>query len=131
MFMLLHAMIVYMVIFCLLMIRRPPRSTRTDTLCPYTTLFRSHAGQRQARHRYEQRAGHAYDGHDLGPHREPAQEAVHSLLLVRGRAAAVAQIDFRRPSSARDAPGLARHGDVRYEKYDRRTHHHLGRRPPS
>src|SRR3546814_16781056 len=24
-----------------LMIQRPPRSTRTDTLCPYTTLFRS------------------------------------------------------------------------------------------
>src|SRR3546814_13908658 len=23
------------------MIRRPPRSTRTDTLCPYTTRFRS------------------------------------------------------------------------------------------
>src|SRR3546814_18358764 len=33
------------------MIRRPPRSTRTDTLCPYTTLFRSlrpgYAGARQ------------------------------------------------------------------------------------
>src|SRR3546814_14433265 len=29
-----------------LMIRRPPRSTRTDTLFPYTTLFRSGAGQR-------------------------------------------------------------------------------------
>src|SRR3546814_3663184 len=28
------------------MIRRPPRSTRTDTLVPYTTLFRSaHAGK--------------------------------------------------------------------------------------
>src|SRR3546814_16797477 len=27
----------------LLMIRRPPRSTRTDTLFPYTTLFRSRA----------------------------------------------------------------------------------------
>src|SRR3546814_3250251 len=26
-----------------LMIRRPPRSTRTDTLFPYTTLFRSRA----------------------------------------------------------------------------------------
>src|SRR3546814_15824409 len=26
------------------MIRRPPRSTRTDTLFPYTTLFRSHRG---------------------------------------------------------------------------------------
>src|SRR3546814_16772538 len=23
------------------MLRRPPRSTRTDTLCPYTTVFRS------------------------------------------------------------------------------------------
>src|SRR3546814_18564557 len=28
--------------FVFLMIRRPPRSTRTDTLFPYTTLFRSH-----------------------------------------------------------------------------------------
>src|SRR3546814_5417936 len=26
------------------MIRRPPRSTLTDTLFPYTTLFRSHTG---------------------------------------------------------------------------------------
>src|SRR3546814_6753701 len=30
-----------MSIFFFLMIRRPPRSTRTDTLFPYTTLFRS------------------------------------------------------------------------------------------
>src|SRR3546814_9139251 len=29
------------------MIRRPPRSTRTDTLFPYTTLFRSLAQGRQ------------------------------------------------------------------------------------
>src|SRR3546814_6183594 len=28
------------------MIRRPPRSTRTDTLFPYTTLFRSFSGVR-------------------------------------------------------------------------------------
>src|SRR3546814_1268047 len=28
-------------VFVFLMIRRPPRSTRTDTLFPYTTLFRS------------------------------------------------------------------------------------------
>src|SRR3546814_1037347 len=28
-------------LFFFLMIRRPPRSTRTDTLFPYTTLFRS------------------------------------------------------------------------------------------
>src|SRR3546814_5543497 len=30
--------------FFFLMIRRPPRSTRTDTLFPYTTLFRSQDG---------------------------------------------------------------------------------------
>src|SRR3546814_13334915 len=30
--------------FFFLMIRRPPRSTRTDTLFPYTTLFRSGRG---------------------------------------------------------------------------------------
>src|SRR3546814_16922084 len=40
-----------MYLFFLLRIRRPPRSTRTDTLFPYTTLFRSvveehqHAGE--------------------------------------------------------------------------------------
>src|SRR3546814_10183320 len=39
------------------MIRRPPRSTRTDTLFPYTTLFRSlarSAAQREAGRRDEQ-----------------------------------------------------------------------------
>src|SRR3546814_19734686 len=38
-------MIVLVFFFCFffLMIRRPPRSTRTDTLFPYTTLFRSYS----------------------------------------------------------------------------------------
>src|SRR3546814_2404857 len=31
------------------MIRRPPRSTRTDTLFPYTTLFRSQMSRRYVR----------------------------------------------------------------------------------
>src|SRR3546814_14248550 len=46
---------VIFIVFFFLMIRRPPRSTRTDTLFPYTTLFRSvrlvgesHAGKRPA-----------------------------------------------------------------------------------
>src|SRR3546814_8925483 len=34
-------------VFFFLMIRRPPRSTRTDTLFPYTTLFRSVTPQTQ------------------------------------------------------------------------------------
>src|SRR3546814_13294186 len=33
--------------FFFLRIRRPPRSTRTDTLFPYTTLFRSRDGSRE------------------------------------------------------------------------------------
>src|SRR3546814_19698846 len=37
-----------------LMIRRPPRSTRTDTLFPYTTLFRS-CWERRCRHRCRDR----------------------------------------------------------------------------
>src|SRR3546814_849149 len=40
------------------MIRRPPRSTRTDTLFPYTTLFRSH-------HRADARL--RVEGGDAGP----------------------------------------------------------------
>src|SRR3546814_10357851 len=35
--------------FFFLMIRRPPRSTRTDTLVPYTTLFRSGRGPSRRR----------------------------------------------------------------------------------
>src|SRR3546814_19390793 len=38
--------------FFLLMVRRPPRSTRTDTLFPYTTLFRS-VGNKRAQLPYE------------------------------------------------------------------------------
>src|SRR3546814_2752055 len=50
-------------LFCFLMIRRPPRSTRTDTLFPYTTLFRSHsassydAANDRVDHRRERRLG--------------------------------------------------------------------------
>src|SRR3546814_1294981 len=35
--------------FFFLMIRRPPRSTRTDTLFPYTTLFRSCSARKPKR----------------------------------------------------------------------------------
>src|SRR3546814_3897324 len=39
------------------MIRRPPRSTRTDTLFPYTTLFRSHPRGQVAREKHTTRLG--------------------------------------------------------------------------
>src|SRR3546814_20821086 len=37
--------VVLLVLVLFLMILRPPRSTRTDTLFPYTTLFRSRPGR--------------------------------------------------------------------------------------
>src|SRR3546814_3922136 len=45
--------------FFFLMIRRPPRSTRTDTLFPYTTLFRS---ARSVRRHGGSSASHRSDG---------------------------------------------------------------------
>src|SRR3546814_13893610 len=45
-------MVIAPLLFFFLMIRRPPRSTRTDTLFPYTTLFRS-----QCRHTLLRRRG--------------------------------------------------------------------------
>src|SRR3546814_9320119 len=51
------------------MIRRPPRTTRTDTLFPYTTLFRSRGDARLAR-RLERRTG-------TGAHRRLVQGPQH------------------------------------------------------
>src|SRR3546814_14449329 len=61
------------------MIRRPPRSTRTDTLFPYTTLFRSESWSRRGRGRDPPDrglgpggilsgggTGHAWHGHRMG-----------------------------------------------------------------
>src|SRR3546814_15930851 len=44
----LYIVSVVCIVVFFLMIRRPPRSTRTDTLFPYTTLFRSDGGTRTA-----------------------------------------------------------------------------------
>src|SRR3546814_5026421 len=53
------------------MIRRPPRSTRTDTLFPYTTLVRS---QRAAHGPARQRGGRGA-GHRQRHHRAESQRA--------------------------------------------------------
>src|SRR3546814_16254594 len=63
------------------MIRRPPRSTRTDTLFPYTTLFRSTPARRRRgragdRHRRGCRAGAA--GMAGGTPPAPRHRAVHA-----------------------------------------------------
>src|SRR3546814_10930402 len=55
------------------MIRRPPRSTRTDTLCPYTTLFRSCCAV----------AGRADDDHRVGEARGDEIGAEICLALLK------------------------------------------------
>src|SRR3546814_9702759 len=58
------------------MIRRPPRSTRTDTLFPYTTLFRSaglrNPGRADVWHA-TRRAAQAADASPCARHRPAAQ----------------------------------------------------------
>src|SRR3546814_15658636 len=46
--------------FFFLMIRRPPRSTRTDTLFPYTTLFRSAFHRRKPQDLRQRRGGRPF-----------------------------------------------------------------------
>src|SRR3546814_12226428 len=49
-----------------LMIRRPPRSTRTDTLFPYTTLFRSKPGNYAVYVRHDRNGNGKSDRSDGG-----------------------------------------------------------------
>src|SRR3546814_10100966 len=59
------------------MIRRPPRSTRTDTLFPYTTLFRSRRGvDDPVDHRLSERAVVA-----LGNGEEPQLIVLDHMLV--------------------------------------------------
>src|SRR3546814_15254226 len=58
------------------MIRRPPRSTRTDTLFPYPTLFRSQARLQLALKSYD------LSGHDLDA---PFPDVPPESVVSRGR----------------------------------------------
>src|SRR3546814_12242248 len=65
------------------MIRRPPRSTRTDTLFPYTTLFRSHvrvciAGKGR------QPGIHGVEGFGNGDEAPALDDALHHAQLPVG-----------------------------------------------
>src|SRR3546814_6727481 len=72
------------------MLRRPPRSTRTDTLLPYTTLFRSPvagADKGDLRHRCLHPLGQRHDAADVGE--PPARDGAGAggrrpLLCARG-----------------------------------------------
>src|SRR3546814_299555 len=96
------------------MIRRPPRSTRTDTLCPYTTLFRSAVVRRDQAGDDVERRGLAgavgpqeSDGFAaLDADRDVAQ---HRTLLVL-----LAQVARDQPFVLRDQARCARVARVRF-----------------
>src|SRR3546814_9586275 len=63
------------------MIRRPPRSTRTDTLCPNTTLFRS-PSDRTTRNRNRDRSPCIHGGRGAGRGARQSAVAVEEGLVV-------------------------------------------------
>src|SRR3546814_12879846 len=93
--------------FFFLMIRRPPRYTRTDTLFPYTTLFRSdHAGAVAAR---------------PGPC-APVPEDPQQVAQPRRRAQGQGRVRPQRPPGARARAALAAaHHPAAEEGLRRRT----------
>src|SRR3546814_7791335 len=64
------------------MIRRPPRSTRTDTLFPYTTLFRSVQARRAM-------------GHGVLAHLDPDPAPPHLVRHRRGGAGAEKRVEHK------------------------------------
>src|SRR3546814_10862978 len=62
------------------MIRRPPRSTRTDTLFPYTTLFRS-GGRARILGRRRQLHRHGFPGDRRRRGRAPRRSEAHTSEL--------------------------------------------------
>src|SRR3546814_5369726 len=76
--------------------RRPPRSTRTDTLFPYTTLFRSH------RSHPSERAAGFHDTSDAhhprhGSHAHTVRQHPLRMMLLSAAAAPYWMIGARRP----------------------------------
>src|SRR3546814_778225 len=63
------------------MIRRPPRSTRTDTLFPYTTLFRSQRGPWRDIHGMLQGIELSVPGIELHPHAVQMHRMAHHCLV--------------------------------------------------
>src|SRR3546814_15412822 len=69
------------------MIRRPPRSTRTDTLFPYTTLFRSSSGRRHGDTGFQLRRAdrqRGLDAGDVGRRRQVGRQDFLKRLEIGG-----------------------------------------------
>src|SRR3546814_13751772 len=67
------------------MIRRPPRSTRTDTLFPYTTLFRSDAVEAALLAPEEADRDHGAEGNDEEYHQHRRRKDQRQMVGQRAR----------------------------------------------
>src|SRR3546814_14739721 len=76
------------------MIRRPPRSTRTDTLFPYTTLFRSMAMATAKTSRPQPKSA------DIGARNSPKLERMPKDSTASRQPAAITTSGVRQPGSA-------------------------------
>src|SRR3546814_20260507 len=85
------------------MIRRPPRSTRTDTLFPYTTLFRSHLRQHFAADIMLAGFG-VRENAARGRHDGDAQAVAHDRQFFRTRTDAAARLLNARHMADRRVP---------------------------
>src|SRR3546814_14885526 len=82
------------------MIRRPPRSTRTDTLFPYTTLFRSQIREQEEKEREEQ-ARRDREASELAEREAAERQAEADRLAAEQEAAAEAERAQREAEEAR------------------------------
>src|SRR3546814_2555734 len=78
------------------MIRRPPGPTRTDTLCPYTTLFRSAAHRGRAQRAAEHRAHVVLELRGFRAFDAPVAGVVHPRRELVGQQFAVAAEQLQR-----------------------------------
>src|SRR3546814_4329988 len=78
------------------MIRRPPRSTRTDTLFPYTTLFRSPVAADQPHHQVAARIAVVERVVEVEHHQRPIR---HREFLEIGHRAVPASKNSRRSAA--------------------------------
>src|SRR3546814_15721996 len=92
------------------MIRRPPRSTRTDTLFPYTTLFRS--GQPHSIGRCTVHPGCVTLGRVGKSRREPALLRCRDFLIASGPNAVSRQLGAELLRWRKRAPPANRTGPV-------------------
>src|SRR3546814_18178568 len=101
------------------MLWRPPRSTRTDTLLPYTTLVRSGVIDHQVLHRMEHLHVLVLQSGTVDPASGLAQPVTHLGLL------ALQQIDLTlgRMRSRLDAGDTAAHGQPEIDRTSTRLNY--------